>query len=201
MQLQTMPSAVVISREIEGKLKLYVDILLHWQKKINLISNNTIDDVWQRHIIDSLQLASFISDKNRKIVDIGSGAGLPGMVLAIAGYSGVHLVESDRKKALFLSEVKRQLNVDVEIYNDRVEGIEVDEVDVIIARACAPLNKIMGLSHRLILENTIGIFLKGEGFEKEMNEFTKSYKADILAYPSVTNDKSAILNISNITRK
>ena len=119
-----------VPHETFEKLSAYVDLLLKWNSKINLISKNTVDEVWIRHILDSAQIIKYIEDKSYRVLDVGSGAGLPGIILSILGVENITLVDSDQRKCSFLLEAARLLNLKLKVINDRVENICDKEFDV-----------------------------------------------------------------------
>ena len=124
-----------VSCETEKKLLVYEEMLKKWQNKINLISNSTINEIWERHFFDSAQLIKFIPHGTIKLLDLGSGAGFPGIILSIMGVDEVLLVESDKRKAIFMSEVGRNLGLNIKIINERIENVAPFKVDIITARA------------------------------------------------------------------
>ncbi len=119
-----------VSRETLARLERYAELLEKWNRRINLVGRGTIDDLWRRHMLDSAQLLPLIPDSAESLVDLGSGAGFPGLVLAICGVENVHLIESDRKKSAFLREVARETAAPVTIHNKRIEEIESFQVDI-----------------------------------------------------------------------
>jgi len=130
-----------VSRETVARLEGYAELLKRWSGRINLVSRNTLGDLWRRHFLDSAQLLPLIPQKARSLVDLGSGAGFPGLVLAILGVSGVELIESDKRKGVFLREAARLTNTPVKITDSRIEMAKPHAADVVTARACAPLGK------------------------------------------------------------
>ncbi|MBP5343501.1 MAG: 16S rRNA (guanine(527)-N(7))-methyltransferase RsmG [Alphaproteobacteria bacterium] len=158
----------------------YQQILLEWQKKVNLISNSTINDIWQRHIMDSAQLYPLIPSKAKILLDVGSGAGFPGIVLAILNKTlngplkQVFLVESDLKKSLFLQEVNRQLGLNVEVLPKRMESVDIAP-DVITARAVAAVPELLKLVDKNVSRETLMLFLKGKNVDKELQNIPKCY--------------------------
>ena len=194
-----MTSQADVSRETLQKLHLYEALLKKWQKKVNLVSSSTIDDAWDRHFVDSMQVADFIADKDANIVDIGSGAGFPGLVLAIMGYKNVTLIEADLKKTLFLREVARQTQVDVTILNERIEGVDIS-ADILTARALASLKDLMTYAKNILNKNSKALFLKGENFESELFEAKKVFDFSCVVHQSQTSDKGKILEI-NVSRE
>ncbi|HEU5046790.1 MAG TPA: 16S rRNA (guanine(527)-N(7))-methyltransferase RsmG [Rickettsiales bacterium] len=186
-----------VSRETFTRLEEYVSLLLKWQKKINLISDSTIPDVWARHILDSTQLISHIHPDQR-VADLGSGAGLPGIILSILGIKNVTLVESDMRKVAFLREAARVTNTHISISNNRVETILLDEVDVITARGFAPLEKIFSMLGENLTPRHKMVLLKGREYEKEIAEARANWHFDYKKIHSITDNNSAILIIENI---
>ena len=148
-------------------LQQYQDILLQWQKHVNLISNNSINQIWKRHILDSAQLYFFISDQSSVLLDVGSGGGFPGIVLSILNkilkgpLKQIYLVESDLKKTLFLQEVNRKLDLNINILNQRMENVLV-KADIITARAVAPVSELLALVDKNVSRETLMIFPKGQ---------------------------------------
>ena len=188
-----------VSRETYNKLSKYHDLVIKWQKSINLISNNDIANIWERHIIDSLKLLPFLP-KDKNIVDIGSGGGFPSIILAISGYK-VTLIESDKKKTIFLSEVIRELKLDANIINKRAEKLDKTDVcaDIITARACASLEKLFSISNNFLSINSICFFHKGKNYAKELEEaFSKWVFAHEIHQ---INGEGVIVEISGIKSK
>ena len=167
-----------VSRETLTRLEIYVETLLKWQKKINLISNNTISTIWQRHIEDAIQLTQYITDKHGTIMDIGTGAGIPGLILSMCGYPNLILVESDTRKCAFLREASQLCKVTPKIINKRIETIENQKVDVLLSRACAPINTLITYGHRFLKNNSVCLFPKGENYIKEIEEAKKFWDFD-----------------------
>ena len=130
---------VPVSRETLARLEAYVDLLTRWSVRINLVGRDTLADLWRRHILDSAQLHRFIPSTAKTLIDVGSGAGLPGLVLAILGVAGVELVEADSRKAAFLREAARVTDADVTIRPCRIQAVPPHPANVVTARACAPL--------------------------------------------------------------
>ena len=173
-----------VSCETINRLEIYVDILLKWNKKINLISKNTIPNIWTRHILDSAQLMKFLENKTERIIDIGSGAGLPGIVLSIMGAEAIVLVESDERKVSFLREVSRILGLGVEVINDRVENISI-EANVILARGFSALDKIFDITSHIHYNRML--LLKGQNAEFEIDNAYKEWEFSYIKHKSITN--------------
>jgi 16S rRNA (guanine527-N7)-methyltransferase len=189
-----------VSRGTFESLNLYHDLLLKWQATINLVGKDTLSDVWRRHFLDSLQLIKYIEDKNSVIVDLGSGAGFPGMALAIYGYKNVHLIESDSRKVAFLREVARVTNTKITIHNCRIENNPIDKVDIFISRACAPLEKLFQLISSSVSRETICLFHKGKNYSIEDESASKKWQYDMDVTPSIVDSQSVVLKISNIRK-
>lgn len=184
-----------VSRETLDRLKDYVDLLTAWNRRINLVGRDTIGDVWRRHILDSAQLFSLIPAKARTLVDLGSGAGLPGLVLAIMGAPEVHLIESDQRKVVFLREALRITKTGATIHPTRIDRVAPFVADVITARALAPLTELIDLSQRFRGSKTISLFLKGRRVEQELTDRVKTWNMRIARQPSLTDESGCILRL------
>ena len=191
------------SMEAKEKLTIYSDLLKAWQKKINLVSNSTLDNLWERHFIDSAQLY-FLLPKEKKgavIYDIGSGAGFPGMVLAIMGRKDIILCEANYKKCTFLEEVKRQTQVSVIIDNIRAEKLPSKSAVAVVARAVTSLEKLLKIAFPLIKSKGICIFPKGINSKKELLLAEKHFHIEYDLVKSITSKDSYIFVINSIERK
>lgn len=196
-----------VSRETFFKLEKYCQALTDWQSKINLISKNSLQDVWKRHIADSAQLFNLIPPNANNLLDIGSGAGFPGMVLAIISsektpYLKITLTESVTKKTLFLNHVKNLLLLDnTDILNDRVEKIKNKKFSVITARAVTALSDLLEYAHPLLDENGICIFPKGKTYQEEITQAQKQWKFSLKTIDSQTSEEGKILVINKLTKR
>ncbi len=198
-------SHVFVSRETYEKLFLFQKTLIKWQKSINLISKNTIENTWERHFLDSAQLYKFIRDIEGNIIDFGSGAGFPGMVLAIMSKKNIHLVESDNKKCVFLKEIAMLTETDITIHNCRIEDLDFINVDLITCRALASLKKLIHYVD-VFLNKSLGekqqfpklLFLKGKSYYSEIFELSKIKKISFEEFPSITDKEGRILYISKV---
>lgn len=192
-----------VSRETMARLKTYVATLKKWQKAINLVSRKSLEDVWRRHILDSAQILDHAPDDANVWYDLGSGAGFPGLVLAILGAGEVHLVESDARKCAFLAEAARATDSTVHIHNCRIEALadEVEQpakIDVITARALADIDKLIDLAKPLATQHTVCLFLKGQDVENELTKSTKLGTLSLENFPSTTNPNSVVLRIKGL---
>ncbi len=186
------------------KLIIWHDLLHKWQKKINLVSPQTMDRLWERHFMDSLQLGLYLSYKNNfNGGDLGSGAGFPGLALSLLGEGKITLMESDQRKSSFLRAVIREWGDQerIEVYNARIENRIETKFDIISARALAPLYQLLSYSLPLLNEQAYCLFLKGENYEKEILEAQKNWLFEYETYQSLTDKKAMILKIRNIKEK
>ena len=200
-------SHVFVSRETYNRLCLFQKILIKWQKSINLISKNTIENTWERHFLDSAQLYKFVRDIEGNIIDFGSGAGFPGMVLAIMGKKNIHLVESDYKKCVFLKEIAMLTETDITIHNCRIEELNFINVDLVTCRALASLKNLIHYVE-VFINKSLGerqqypklLFLKGKLYFSEIIELSKIKKISFEEYPSITDKDGRILYISKVDK-
>ena len=189
-----------VSRETLARLELYVEHLARWQRAINLVGRSTLADPWRRHILDSAQLLEHLPADGRVLADLGSGAGLPGLILAIMGVPEVHLIESDRRKALFLREAARVTGCsNVTVHNERVEAVAL-KADIVTARALASLDKLLALSAHLRHETTVCLFLKGRRAADELTEAGARWTMTSTSLPSRTDPDGVILTLRDIAR-
>ncbi len=159
-----------VSREI---FEEYIQIVLKWNNKINLISKNiSYDDIWDRHVYDSMSLINFI-DSNDKVIDVGSGAGFPGIILSLMGVKDVILIESDSRKAAFLLQASKLSNNKITILNKRVENVEI-ECDVLTSRACASIDDLLNLCKGIKVQKKC-LFLKGKKAIVEIDIASKKW--------------------------
>ncbi len=231
-----------VSRETLEMFKVYARLLREWQKTINLVSESTLQEIDIRHFLDSAQLFKYLPQKPVKLADMGSGAGFPGLVLAMMGAGEVHLIESDVRKATFLREVSRETwgqsrlreaersaeqsalsfegqsrlsnglareaggqsapeNI-VIIHDDRVEEVAIEGLEVITARALAPLKDLLAMSCRLAAGNNIKcLFLKGEKYKEEIEKAQKRFDFVVEIHPSLSDPAGRVLEISNLAAK
>lgn len=196
-----------VSRETEHRLDRFVELLLAWQTKTNLIARSTIPRLWTRHIADSLQLLS-LAPEERTWVDLGSGGGFPGLVLAcaLAEKPGavIHLVESNARKAAFLREVTRTLRIPAIVHCARIEDFIADESvtpEVVTARALAPLDKLAGLIAPFVGKGAVALILKGQDVEEELKEATKSWIIGADLVPSKTDRAGRIVVVRTLERR
>ena len=170
----------------------YKKILLNENHKMNLIGKSTIDDFDQRHIIDCIQIIKHMPDKKKQVMDIGTGAGLPGVLLSILGYQNLHLVEKSPKKSAFLETCKAHLGLNYKIHTKPIAEISGVNIDYITARAFAPIEKIITATKEIIHKKTIYVLLKGKSYLSELN-LINPQKYSWQNYPSITSEESKII--------
>lgn len=196
-----------VSRETIAQLKAYEASLIDWQQKFNLVSNSSLEDAWNRHFADSLQLLKLIPENAKLIYDFGSGAGFPGMVLAVVmssktPYLKFKLVESIGKKTLYLNFVAELCHLNnVEVINERIEKIKPEVADVITSRAMCSLAELFDYTCKFYGKNTKCIFPKGKKHLEEISEAQKNWNFTYQVINSETSDEGVILLITNLSRK
>lgn len=183
------------------RLNIYGALLEKWQAKINLIGSSTLDDFWVRHFEDSHQLAELAGSWSEWI-DLGSGGGFPGLVIAItnAGGGRVHLVESDKRKVAFLREVSRETQTDVRIHVGRIETVlpslcQQIKFDVVSARALAPMDRLIDYARPALKNGALGLFLKGKGLNAELTRVPPGYNLEIRIIESCTEPDGKIVAV------
>ena len=194
--------ATDVSRETLACLKAFVGLLSDWNTRHNLVSRSSIGDIWRRHVWDSAQLAPLIPTNATSLVDLGSGAGFPGLVLAIMlrerpTFRTV-LYEATAKKCRFLEEASRRAGIPVKVRNQRIEDATPEPFDVITARACAPLPKLLSYAQPFQGPNTVNLLLKGQSVDAELTEAHKSWRMQVRRHPSQTDPSGAILEIREL---
>jgi 16S rRNA (guanine527-N7)-methyltransferase len=197
---------VPVSRETLARLDRFVATLLTWQRRINLIAPATVPEIWTRHIADSLQLLA-LAPTARLWLDLGSGGGFPGIVIACAlaetPGTQVHLIESNGKKAAFLREAVRVTGAPVIVHQARIEqmGTTLDEsVEVVTARALAPLNELLALAEPWLKTGAQALFAKGQDVGAELTEASRYWNIEAVLVPSKTDPNARILKVSQVHR-
>lgn len=201
LYLQKIIGGQNVSRETFLALNQFSDLLLKWNNKINLVSKKiTPQELWERHILDSAQLIKYLPEHKCRIVDFGSGAGFPALIIAIVGGHEVTVVESDQRKCAFMQEAAVQLKLSIKIINSRIEDVRDIHCDIITARALAPLTKLMEYSENILQENNFMLFLKGQNVVEEIKEASISWDFRHELFPSALNDEGKVIKISNLRR-
>ena len=189
-----------VSRETLDQCEVYLDLLGRWQARINLVGATTLADPWRRHILDCGQLWHHWPSDARRLVDLGSGAGLPGLILALMGAPEVHLMESDQRKAAFLREAARACGVTVNVHAQRSEAIPGLAADVVTARALAPLSQLLGLAAQHVHPGTTCLFLKGRSAASELTEAAQHWTMTSISAGSLSDPKGRVLILREIRR-
>lgn len=179
-------------------LENFALLLLQENQKFNFIGKSTIDELWDRHILDSAQLLRFIENKNARFADFGTGAGFPGIVLSILGIKEIHLVEKAFRKCDFLRKAKLLSPNRIFIHQSKLEELNVTEFDCITSRALAPLDKLLSYSTKFLKKDGICLFLKGKNLNQELDLAKKQFKFNYETYQSLTSKESSIIKISQI---
>jgi 16S rRNA (guanine527-N7)-methyltransferase len=187
-----------VSRETSARLEAYAGFLREWSARINLIGAATLGDLWRRHFLDSAQLLRYVPAGTRSLIDLGSGAGFPGLVLAISGVPGVELVEADARKCAFLREAARITAAPVEIRNTRIAALPPHVVDVVTARGCAPLDRLLVLAQPFIGPDTVCLFPKGERVEQELAAARRDWTMDLTRHASRSDPRGVILCLRRV---
>ena len=195
---ESLRSVIHVSRETAYRLESFVGLLESWQRRINLVGESTRGEIWRRHILDSAQLFPLLPDDCGPLLDIGTGAGFPGLVLGIMGCTEVHLVESNRRKATFLREVSRVTNTRVVIHSRRIESLEAFPVDFVTARAVAKVNDLLDYAAPFIHENTVCLFLKGETAQAEVHEASRSWSMLATYTRSISDPRGLIVRLEDV---
>lgn len=190
----------ILPPDASPAMRRYVDLLLHWNRAINLVSPRDIPALWTRHIADSLQLAEVWRLRPARAIDLGSGAGFPGLVLAIE--FGIHfdLVEQDAGKAAFLREAARVTGAPVTVVAAKIEDTVLPPAPLVTARALAPLSRLLRYAERLLMPGGECLFLKGRGVEAEIAEAAKTWTMELEQVRSRTDSGGVILRVSGIAR-
>lgn len=194
-----------VSRETLELLNRYVDLIIKWNPKINLVSRSTIEDIWSRHIEDSLQVFFHSNVVGKKWLDIGSGGGLPGIVIAILAKTqnqnfSVELMESDQRKSVFLRTVIRELDLAATVVTARIENAEPSSSDIISARALAELSDLLDYSERHLRTGGFCVFPKGKNWQTELKKAQESWRFQYEVFTSVTDADAVVLKLWEVER-
>lgn len=192
--------AMTFAPDVEARLRAYEALLRRWNAKINLVSRADAADIWTRHILDSAQLAPLMPTGTDSFTDLGSGAGFPGLVLAIVTGRPVQLVESDHRKAAFLREAARETEAAATVHAARAEALTLPPAAAVTARALAPLASLLGLAERFLRPDGICLFPKGATAADELTAAAIEWHMRVERFPSLTSPGATILRISEITR-
>src|ERR1700704_3613010 len=193
-----------VSRETLARLKIHADMLLDWNARQNLVSEASLADLWHRHFWDSAQLVPHIPTSASSLVDLGSGAGFPGLVIAeiLRERQGLRVVlyEATAKKCRFLEAVATRLNLPVEVRQGRIEDAAPEIFDCITARACSPMAKLLAYAQRFWGKKSVALLLKGQNVEVELTESNKSWRMEAIRHQSRSDPSGVILEIRELHR-
>lgn len=196
-----LPPAAPLPPAIAAKLDGFLDLLTRWNDRINLVAERDAEAIRARHIADSLQLLPLLAEIDGPLADLGSGGGFPGLVLAIATGLPTHLVESDRRKAAFLTEAAGRLGLDtVRVHPQRIAAVALPPIAVLTARALAPLTELLPHAARLLAPGGIAIFPKGRTAEAELTAALPHWHMQVARFASRTDPQATIFRLSDIRR-
>ncbi|MCT4556840.1 MAG: 16S rRNA (guanine(527)-N(7))-methyltransferase RsmG [Pelagimonas sp.] len=192
-----------VSRETIQDLSAYRDLLEKWNPKINLVAKSTLKEAWHRHFLDSAQIYSLAGQNVQTWVDLGSGGGFPGLVVATLAKeksprTKFHLIESDQRKSAFLRTVIRELHLNATVYSKRIEDVSDLKADVISARALASLTDLIGFSQHLLTKDGTALFMKGESWGKELEIAKETWRFEHKTHKSLTEENAVILELKDL---
>lgn len=204
--MKNIEEKLLVSRETIQKLKEYQSILVDWQNKMNLVSKSSLADAWNRHFLDSAQLFQYIPQNATSLIDFGSGAGFPGLVLTIIAeektpYLKITLVESIKKKTLFLNDVITKLGLKVTVENRRIEDMIKNKYDVITSRAMCSTTKLLSYSLNFCNPETVCVFPKGRTYGEELQQAEQQFNFTCNIKDNQFSEDGKILLITNIRKK
>jgi 16S rRNA (guanine527-N7)-methyltransferase len=196
---------VYVSRETLADLKVFKQLVRKWNPAINLVAKSSLPEVWERHIVDSIQIFPLVTEEPDLWLDIGSGGGFPGIVVAILakglGWSTkFHLVESDNRKSVFLRTAARDLKLNVEVSSDRIEAVERQNADILTARALKSLDELLIFTERHLAQGGAAIFPKGKKWQEEITLARANWRFEVEPHQSITDGDAKILVLSEIVR-
>ena len=195
----TFPAGLDLPTDRLDALHAYLALLEKWQRRINLVAPGTLGDAWNRHIVDSAQLWPLMSGLGGPVLDLGSGAGFPGLVLAILGRDDVILVESDSRKAAFLREAARITGTAVAIEACRIESLRPIRAGIVTSRALAPVERLLHYARSYSDESTVYLLLKGAQADSELTTALTGWKMRIDKIPSVTDERGVVLRLEGVS--
>ena len=201
MSKENIISDFALNKTQVDKIDCYLSSIIKYNKHTNLIGKSTIENIWNRHVLDCLQLTKHITNKKLKILDLGTGAGLPGVLLSIVGYQRVLMIDSVKKKTDFVRQIIKELSLGAKIQNKRIEKPPTSQHDIVVSRALAPLVKLLTYARMYSNKNTTLLFLKGRNAISEIDIATKVYFFEFEKIKSLSSDEGCVLKINNIKNK
>ncbi|EDP62890.1 phosphoenolpyruvate carboxykinase [alpha proteobacterium BAL199] len=199
MNQADVQAALGFDDAIGDRLAAYVALLVKWQARINLVAPASLPDVWSRHVLDSGQLARHMDGKPGPVLDLGSGAGFPGLVLAILGRGDITLVEADRRKVAFLQEAARVTDTNVAIECCRIEALRPIRAGIVTARALASVSELLHYARPYVDKSTVYLFLKGERVDVELTTAQEHWNMRIDKAPSLSDSRGVVLRLEGVT--
>ena len=199
-----LPPELNVSRETSVRLAGFAALLEKWNPRINLVSRNSMADLWTRHIVDSVQVFRCVTPRGHW-VDLGSGGGFPGLIVAILAVDAapdlrVTLIESDQRKAAFLRAAARETGASCKVISERIEAVEPQQADILSARALADLDKLLAFSERHLKPTGVALFPKGVTWKKEVEAVRQNWKFRAEEITSITDPEAVILKIEGVSR-
>ena len=182
-------------------IEKFIKEITEFNKHTNIVGKSTLNDFWRRHVLDSLQICRHIKSKKKSILDMGTGAGIPGIFLSIAGYSNVSLIDSNSKKIKFIQNVICKLNINAKTYLSRIENLRNTKFDFLISRALAKLSKLLFYSHDFTKKETVLIFLKGKTVKQEIEEAKTDWDFYYKTHKSLSDERGKVLIIKNLRKR
>ncbi|MFN7596397.1 MAG: 16S rRNA (guanine(527)-N(7))-methyltransferase RsmG [Cereibacter sp.] len=187
------------------RLRIFVALLTKWNAAINLVSATSLSDVWMRHVADSAQLLALVPPGRKRWVDMGAGAGFPGAVVALIAADTpdaveMVLIESDQRKAVFLSNVSRETGVPMVIHAERIEQVPPQQADIVSARALAPLRKLCDFADRHLATGGAALFPKGGQYDAEVVQARQAWAFDLEPHISTTDPTGTVLKLKDLRR-
>ena len=183
------------------KTDFFINSIISHNQHTNLVGRSTIESIWNRHILDCLQLTKHIDSKSFKILDMGTGPGLPGLLFSIIGYHNVLMIESTKKKADFVKSIINELSLPAKIQNKRIEKTTTSKNDIIVSRALAPLRKLLSYTRMHSNKNTTSLFLKGRNVNVEIKKAMETFLFDFKIIKSISGGDGHVLQIKNLKTK
>lgn len=188
------------TKQVE-QIEFFILKIINYNKHTNLIGKSTIENFWDRHVLDCLQLSKHINQKKLKILDLGTGAGLPGVLLTIVGFDKVLMVDSVKKKTDFIKGIIGDLLLNARVQNNRIEKVKTYKQDIIVSRALAPLSKLLTYALLHSKKNTTLLFLKGKNVNNEIEIAMQNFYFDVKKFESISDGEGCILQIKNFIKK
>lgn len=204
LSAEAFAAAANVPTTAQANLRHYAQLLRQWQRSINLVATRSLNDLWRRHMLDSAQLLPLLPKNAKCLADLGSGAGFPGLVLAMLGVPEVHLIEADTRKCVFLTEAARACGLEPGrnpiIHQARIEDLDGWPADVVTARGCARLDMLLNYASRFVSPTTACLFLKGKNIDSELTEAMKNWRMTVERIASRSDPSGSILRLGQIAR-